>query len=89
MKVRDHYARAAIKQEFSEDVEKDKISVDDKGLFVTPVVNYRYSVIWKQESDRIVVEAVVPGLFSPYKGGKLLDQVKEAVQHESNGYVVL
>ncbi len=90
MNRRDHYARDAIKVDFAENVERDPVPVDEgQRLFVTPVANHRYSVVWRKEPDRFVVEAVVPAQFSPAKSGKLLKQVQQAVEQESNGYIIL
>jgi hypothetical protein len=87
MKSRDHYARDAIEKEFRANPSKDAIRVDADGrYFVTPVANHRYSVVWTEEPEWVVVQAVVPAQFSPHKSGKLLDQVQRAVEHESNGH---
>lgn len=87
MKSRDHYARDAIEKEFRANPLKEAIPVDaDSRYFVTPVANHRYSVVWTDEPDCVIVQAVVPAQFSPYKKGKLLDQVQRAVEHESNGH---
>lgn len=87
---RGHQANDLIKMEFAEKADTNLVRVDEaSNLFVTPVANSRYSVVWRKEPDRKLVEAVVPAQFSPNKSGKLLKQVLSAVEHESNGYVIL
>ena len=88
MNLRDHYARDAIEVDFSKNHDREAVPVDTQHrYFVTPVANYRYSVIWKKDQNDVVVEAVLPGEFSPDDQGNLIDRVKKAVEHESNGYV--
>lgn len=88
MNLRDHYARDAIEIDFEKNPEKDAVAVDPQHRwFITPVADYRYSVIWRREPDRFVVEAVLPGDFSPDDQGNLVERVREAVKHESNGYI--
>lgn len=88
MNLRDHYARTAIEADFEDHYQREAVPVDPQHRwFITPVANYRYSVIWRRDQDKVLVEAVLPGDFSPEDQGNLVDRVKNAVEYESNGYV--
>ena len=91
MQRRDHYAQDAIRGEFTAD-KGSAVPVDEQHRwFVTPVVDYRYSVVWRQDPDqqKVFVEAVLPAYFSGKRAGQLMKQVKEAVERESGGVVIL
>jgi hypothetical protein len=94
MKKRDHYMRDAIKAEFdraiaepdAEGAKQKHVQVDAQGRwFVTPVANYRYSVVWHCDEGQknAYVDAVVPAYFAAEKKGNLMEQVREVVKAES------
>jgi hypothetical protein len=65
---------------------KKHVRVDPKGhWFVTPVADYRYSVVWHCDQNRSkgFIDAVVPAYFAAEKEGELLEQVREVVKAES------
>ena len=100
MKKRDHYTRDAIEQEFElataeggdPAAQKQHVKVDEAGRwFVTPVADYRYSVIWHCDAAqrKAYVDAVVPAYFAASKAGNLLNQVRQVVKQESGKDLLL
>jgi hypothetical protein len=91
LRKRDHYTREMIEFEFQEKGSRDAVPVDENSRwFATPVVNSRYSVIWKMDDPQhATVEAVVPAQFAPRQAGRLLPQVQRIIDIESGGDVRL
>ena len=89
---RDQYAQKAIHQSFKPD-KNAAVKVDPDGTwFVTPVADYQYSVVWREDPnnhENVLVEAVVPAYFNKKHARNLVDQVKLVVEKESGGVVHL
>ena len=90
---RDRFTRDAIKSDFKVDPKKGAIMFDeDKHLFVTPVADKRYTVVWElddQHGKMIAnVRAVVPTQFVK-SNSDLKKQVSDFVDFESNGEIKL
>lgn len=92
MNRRDRYAQRAIRESFTPN-KSAAVKVDREGVwFVTPVADYQYSVVWREdpnEPEHVLVEAVVPAYFNEKHAGNLVTQVKQVVEKESGGAVHL
>lgn len=82
---RDRYARNAVREEFREEPKKNAVEYDtDQHVFVTPVVDQRFGVVWREDGLSAIVQAVVPltidlhsGDFSSEEGRKQLKEYLE------------
>jgi hypothetical protein len=92
LRRRGNYTLERIHEEFDRDPTKEAMTVDpNSNLFVTPVANRRYSVVWRMLPDQQMarVSAVVPTRFVPEDIGTLKQRVESIVLQESCGRVTL
>lgn len=95
LRKRDHYTEEAIRTEFEHNPEKEgAIEIDkQKHLYVTPVADERFVVLWDLVTlpDRKIanVRAVLPTQLISDKPDQIRDQIREVVEHESKGAVKL
>ncbi|MGH8673454.1 MAG: hypothetical protein ACREVG_04000 [Burkholderiales bacterium] len=87
---RDRFTRRAIEKDFAEKhVESNVLLDSDAGLYVTPVADDRYAVIWRRLEDRLVeVKAVVASrLTKRGNAAELKSSLEKALEFETNGLV--
>ena len=94
LEARDRYARNTIREEFRRDPELNVITIDEKDAsFLTPVSDSKFSVIWRRESGRAVVRAVVPltnlDQLKKLPSAKLKAYVGKVIKDESKGEITL
>lgn len=91
LKIRDHYTRDAIRAEFEENPRRDAVALDHyERFFATPVVDQKFSVVWKTANDEeVVVEGVVLAQFDPAKQGNLVEQVQRVLKNQGGKEVLL
>lgn len=94
LRRRDHYTQKAIRAEFDTDPLKDAIEFDPQNhLFVTPVSDKRFVVVWELDrQDNTIgaaVKAVVPTQLMSDDLGAIRKQVNELVMLETKGELKL
>ena len=87
---RDRFTRNAIEKEFAaHHVESNVLLDGNAALYVTPVVDDRYAVIWRRLADTLVeIEAVVASrLTKKDNPAELKSSLERALEFETNGLV--
>lgn len=85
---RDRYTQETIRTEFENAPTQGGVEFDAANhLWVTPVADNRYSVVWEMDDHAMVakVQAVVPARFTSTDPAAVREQVGKVVSIETNG----